>query len=175
MATARGSRERPLTQMLLIDGYNVIFHCDEFEDTLESKDLEGARNILCARIAEMGYAEDAVVVFDGDISVTLPNKTRISSVSVVFSPSQSSADDEIEAILRKHDNPGSVTVVTSDRALAEKARAVGAKTIKVEDFLESGPPEPRKAEKPEPRVKFEGPGPEELRYWMRIFECEDEK
>lgn len=161
--------------MLVVDGYNAIFNCEEFEDILESEDLEGARNILCARIAEMGYAEDAVVVFDGDISVGLPNRTRISSVSVVFSPSQSSADDEIEAILRKHDNPNSITVVTSDAVLAEKVREVRAKTIKVEDFLESGPPESRRAEQPEPRVKFEGPGPEELKYWMRVFGCEDEK
>ena len=65
--------------------------------------------------------------------------------------------------------------MTSDGALAEKARAARAKTIKVEVFLETGPPEPRKAEQPEPRVKFEGPGPEELKYWMRVFECEDEK
>lgn len=160
---------------LIVDGYNVIFNCEEFEDILESKDLEGARNILCARIAEMGHADDTVVVFDGDISIGLPNRTRISSVSVVFSPSQSSADDEIEAILRKHDHPAAVTVVTSDNALAENARAVRAKTVKAEDFLESGPPEPRKAKATEPRVKFEGPGPEELKYWMRVFDCEDEK
>ncbi len=161
--------------MLLVDGYNAIFNCEEFEDILESKDLEGARNALCSRIAGMGLSEGTTVVFDGDISVGLPNRTRISSVSVVFSPSESSADDEIEAILRKHSNPDSITVVTSDGGLAEKARAVRAKTIKVEDFLERGSPEPRKAERPEPRVKFEGPGPEELKYWMRVFGCEDEK
>ncbi len=161
--------------VLVVDGYNVIFSGEEFEDVLESKDLEAARNMLCARIAEMGHAEDAVVVFDGDISVVLPNKTRISSVRVVFSPSRSSADNEIEAILRRHDNPAAVTVVTSDGALAEKARAARAKTMKVDKFLEVGSPGPRRTERPEPRVKFDGPDPEELRYWMRVFDCEDEK
>ncbi len=161
--------------MLVVDGYNAIFNCDEFEDVLESEGLEGARRALCSRVAEMGHAEDAVVVFDGDISVSLPSRTEISSVRVIFSSSQTSADDEIEALLARHDNPVTVTVVTSDGALAKKAREVRAKTIKVEDFLVSGVPEPPKSAKPEPRVKFDGPGPEELKYWMRVFECEDEK
>lgn len=161
--------------MLVVDGYNAIFSCEEFEDALESKGLEGARNVLCARIAGMGYADKAIVVFDGDVSVGLPNRTRIASVPVVFSSAQSSADDEIEAILRKHDNPASVTVVTSDTALAEKTQALRARTIKVEDFLESGPVERPRTQQPEPRVKFEGPGPEEIEYWMRVFKCENEK
>jgi rRNA-processing protein FCF1 len=60
------------------------------------------------------------VVFDGrPFEVSVPG-----AVEVVFAPS---ADDAIVRALAAEPRAASVTVVTSDRELAERARAAGAK------------------------------------------------
>jgi predicted RNA-binding protein with PIN domain len=162
---------------VIVDGYNGIFSCDQFERMVEREDLQSARLALCSCVARLGFGEGAVVVFDGDSEVSLSSRTRIASVDVVFSPSGSSADEEIEAMVERHKHPASVHVATSDGPLAAKVRALGAKTIGIKEFLapglESGTEDSNEPD--EPRVKFEGPGPAELKYWMRVFKCEDEE
>ena len=76
-------------------------------------------------------------------------------------------------LLRQHEDPSAVTAVTSDSELSAKIKALGAKTVKTEEFFKETE-KPRKQELHEPRVKFEGPGPEELQYWMRVFKCTEE-
>ncbi len=103
---------------IVVDGYNAIFNCEEFNDVVENKGLEEAREALCSHIAGLGQADKTIVVFDGDTGISLPNRTRICSVQALFSSSQLTADEEIETLVRVHENPNAVTVVTSDALLA---------------------------------------------------------
>lgn len=159
---------------IVIDGYNVIFNREEFSDVVENSGLEEARKALCSHIAGLSQADKTIVVFDGDAGVNLSSRTRICSIQALFSSSQLSADDEIESMVRTHKNPNAVTVVTSDMALASRIKALKAKTVRVEEFFEVRSKSER-TEPSEPRVKFDGPGPAELKYWMGVFGCEDEE
>jgi predicted RNA-binding protein with PIN domain len=49
-------------------------------------------------------------------------------------PGRDAADDEIEQLLALHPAPESVHVVTSDRALADRVRALGAEVVGAAGF-----------------------------------------
>ncbi len=160
---------------VVIDGYNAIFGCEKLSEIELSSDLKAARLALCETVTALTRSDEVLVVFDGVSGTGLPKRTRISSVQVVFSSSQYTADEEMLDILRHHKTPRDVTVVTSDSELSSKARELGAKVIKPDEFFAAAAKAKRtEPEPPEPRVKFDGPGPEELKYWMRIFGCKED-
>ena len=68
--------------------------------------------------------EDVTVVFERPPSP--PIRSTVIDIAYAPKPRANSADDEIVRILRSHAQPGLVRVVTSDRLLAEQARATGA-------------------------------------------------
>jgi predicted RNA-binding protein with PIN domain len=90
------------------------------------KDRHGAMVRLADQLEQWADSsgEDVVVVFER------PPKPPISSsvVEVAYAPrpGQNAADQEIVRRLRNDAAPDEVTVVTSDRALAEQVRALGA-------------------------------------------------
>lgn len=86
------------------------------------RDREGAGRALLERLESFaGRAGDEVmVVFDGRPFEVSPG----GPVEVVFAPS---ADDAIVQALAADPEPASVTVVTSDLELGERARDAGAK------------------------------------------------
>jgi predicted RNA-binding protein with PIN domain len=86
------------------------------------RDREGAGRALLERLESFARraGDEVTVVFDGR-RFELPTS---SAVEVVFAPS---ADDEIVRGLAAERQAASVTVVTSDRELAERVRAAGAK------------------------------------------------
>jgi predicted RNA-binding protein with PIN domain len=85
------------------------------------RDRVGAMRRLAEGLA--GYAsrtgEQITVVFDGK-----PFETDAEPVEVAFAPH---ADDEIVRRVADDPDPGSLTVVTSDRELSERVRARGPK------------------------------------------------
>jgi predicted RNA-binding protein with PIN domain len=102
----------------LVDGMNVIgTRPDGWW-----RDRHGAHRALVEKLGALG--EPVTVVFDGKPhDIEAPD-----GVEVVFAPV---ADDEIAARAA----PG-VTVVTSDRALAERVRAAGGDVISSKAFRE---------------------------------------
>src|SRR5947208_17115268 len=104
--------------MLIVDGMNVIgARPDGWW-----RDRRGAQRALAAALGDLG--EPVTVVFDGaPHDVDAP-----AGVEVAFAPH---ADDEIAA----RAGPG-VTVVTSDRDLAERVRAAGADVAPAKAFRE---------------------------------------
>lgn len=158
---------------MMVDGYNVIHARDDLYDILESKGLEAARNALCGRIARMsGISGSVTVVFDGDSGTNMPHRTMIGSIKAVFSTSDSSADDEMVRLLEKHPHPDAVTVITADNDVATRAAALRATAVAPEDFFKAmAALEP--VESDEPREKFNGPGPDEMKYWLGQFKDVD--
>ena len=114
-------------------------------------------------------------MFDGSPEAGFSVHERISSIRVEFSSRSYTADEMIEGMIQAEENPRRVTVVTSDGHLAAKVRALGARTIRVEEFLESMPAPEAEIELSEPDVKFKGPDSQEVDYWMKVFECDDEE
>jgi uncharacterized protein YaiI (UPF0178 family) len=70
--------------------------------------------------------EPVTVVFDGR-----PFDLSASSVEVAFAAEKgpNAADREIAGRVEADADPGSITVITSDRALADRVRAAGASVI----------------------------------------------
>ncbi len=111
-------------ELLVVDGYNVIFkskrYLDLTEDAPEDDPFARAREQLLADVA--AYAQgryEAVIVFDaaGNASPERPNLKR-AGVRMVFSKTGESADTVIERLVTDaRTTPREVTVVTSDNTI----------------------------------------------------------
>jgi len=108
----------------IVDGMNVIgSNPDGWW-----RDRRGAMRRLVERLA--GFAaetgDDVTVVFDGR-----PFELDSQGIDVRFAPRRgpNAADDEIARMVADRSDPGSLTVVTSDRDLAARVRAHGAGVV----------------------------------------------
>ncbi len=147
--------------MVLVDGHNLIGRMPGpgFRDEAAS------RAALLERLAAWasGRGEPVTVVFDGDRPGG-PGTDRFGPLRVVYAPAGRSADDEILRRVERRGGRG-VTVITSDRGLADRARARGARVEPCEAFLRRvapARPDPPGEDKPEPV-------PDEVEYWLRVF------
>jgi predicted RNA-binding protein with PIN domain len=98
------------------------------------RDREGAAARLIDALREFaGPDDDVVVVLDAGPSSWAG---REGSVEVAIAPrsGRNAADDEIVRLLEVDDDAGSVSVVTSDGELAERARAHGASVVGAGEF-----------------------------------------
>ena len=92
------------------------------------RDRRGAMRRLAEALAEFARAsgEPVSVVFDGR-----PFALEAPPVEIAFAPARGpdAADDEIARLVAGDDEPGALSVVTSDRRLAERVREHGAEVI----------------------------------------------
>ena len=86
--------------------------------------MERLTSLLSGFATETG--DPLTVVFDGR-----PFDLSAQSVEVAFATSRgpNAADHDIAARVEQDADPGSITVVTSDRALADRVRAAGAEVM----------------------------------------------
>ena len=86
--------------------------------------MERLTSLLSGFATETG--DPLTVVFDGR-----PFDLSAQSVEVAFATSRgpNAADHDIAARVERDADPGSITVVTSDRALADRVRAAGAEVM----------------------------------------------
>ena len=114
----------------LIDGMNVIGS----RPTGWWRDRPGAMRELSEELGELARAtgDDLTVVFDGRPFELDPPK----GVSVEFATRRgpNAADDNIAALVEGDADPAGLTVVTSDRTLAERVRRAGAEVVGAGDF-----------------------------------------
>lgn len=118
----------------LLDGYNVIRRDAELRDR-ETGRLEAGRVALLALVAGVAreVRDEFVVVFDGahrHAAAASPGR-----VTTVFSRPPETADDVLRRLAAAH-REGAV-VVTSDRAVLDSARRVGAVGVTAEAFLDA--------------------------------------
>jgi predicted RNA-binding protein with PIN domain len=114
----------------LIDGMNVI----GARPTGWWRDRPGAMRELSDELGELARAtgDDLTVVFDGrPFELDAP-----AGVSVEFAARRgpNAADDDIAALVEGDADPAGLTVVTSDRTLAERVRRAGASVVGAGDF-----------------------------------------
>jgi predicted RNA-binding protein with PIN domain len=107
----------------LVDGMNVIgARPDGWWRDLDGAVVRLARSLALWRAAER---IEATVVFDGGEPSELTD-ADLGDLDVAFAGRGRSADDEIVRRTGTDSEPASLTVVTSDRALADRVRAAGA-------------------------------------------------
>ena len=99
------------------------------------RDRRGAQRRLVERLESFAAArnEPVTVIFDGGPH-DAGGGTRV-AVSFARRSGRDGADDDIAALVARHPDPGSLTVVTSDAALAERVRAAGAEVVGAGAFL----------------------------------------
>ncbi|MSO77998.1 MAG: RNA-binding protein [Acidimicrobiia bacterium] len=110
---------------LVVDGMNVIGSRPDGW----WRDRDGAVRRLLGDLQGLARADhDAVtLVLDGRPLPDVPEGPH-DGVEVVYArrSGRNAADDRIVELVRDLDAPADVTVITSDRALAEQVRALGA-------------------------------------------------
>jgi predicted RNA-binding protein with PIN domain len=120
---APGGVEAP--RRLVVDGNNVIGSRPDGW----WRDRPGAARRLVADLEELARhtGDDVMVVFDGRPGAG-PAEGRHDLVRVAYArrAGRDAGDDRIVEEIAGDDEPSSLTVVTSDRALAQRVRALGA-------------------------------------------------
>jgi predicted RNA-binding protein with PIN domain len=108
----------------VVDGMNVV------GSTPDGwwRDRQGAMRRLAERLSAFAAdsGEPVTVVFDGR-----PFELDTDDIEVVFAPrpGRNAADDEIARMVAGDPDPGSLTVVTSDRELSKRVASSGAEVV----------------------------------------------
>ena len=99
------------------------------------RDRRGAQRRLVARLETFARARDepVTVIFDGR-SHDAGGGSRV-AVRFARRSGPDAADDDVAALVARHPEPGSLRVVTSDAALAERVRAAGGDVVGAGAFL----------------------------------------
>ena len=99
------------------------------------RDRPGAMRRLVDELASFAAStgDDTTVVFDGR-----PFEVEADGVEIRFAPTRgrNAADDEIVRMVGTDPDAGGLTVVTSDRELADRVRALGAQVTPSRSFRE---------------------------------------
>ena len=113
---------------LVIDGMNVIGSRPDGW----WRDRDGAARRLLGRLQALAAATDdeLTLVLDGRPLAEVPEGTY-DGIDVRYArrPGRDAGDDRIVELLEQLPHPVTVCVVTSDRALRERARAMGAEVV----------------------------------------------
>jgi len=99
------------------------------------RDRRGAQRRLVARLETFAAAHDepVTVIFDGR-SHDAGGGERV-AVTFARRTGADAADDDLAALVARHPDPGSLTVATSDAALAARVRDAGAEVVGAGAFL----------------------------------------
>ena len=115
-ATEEVSIRAPKQQLLIVDGYNIIFAWEDLAETAKS-DLDAARRQLCDWLSSYaGYRKcRLVLVFDGYKRKGNPGeKTQFHNIQLVYTKENETADAYIEALADEIGKNYNVRVATSD-------------------------------------------------------------
>lgn len=155
---------------VLIDGHNLIGQLSTV--SLDDPDDEEVLvRLLRAYRARSGRA--VTVIFDPGSGSALTEHYRSGEITIVFAPPGSTADAMIVHRVQKSSNPQSILVVTADRTLAGRVKALGARVQDAREFgvaLESPAGE---LSEDAPAWKDRPPPPEEVEAWLSIFESHE--
>ena len=115
-ATENISIRPPKDQLLIVDGYNIIFAWEDLAETAKN-DLDAARRQLCDRLSSYaGFRKIRVIlVFDGYKRKGNPGeKTQFHNIQLVYTQENETADAYIEALCDEIGKNYAVRVATSD-------------------------------------------------------------
>ena len=111
---------------LIIDGYNLLHVTGIVGPAALPSNLERSRNGLLNFLAaalDLPARESTTIVFDAmNAPPGLPHTLTHHGMTVLFAPSPDDADTLIEDLIRSHNSPRRLTVVSSDHRIQRAAR-----------------------------------------------------
>jgi predicted RNA-binding protein with PIN domain len=113
----------------IVDGNNVMGQRVGWH-----RDRRGARLRLVRELAAFARRNGARVSVVFDSSADREALARSGPVAVYFSGAGSIADDFIADMVASDPDPGTICVVTSDRGLSGRVKALGARTLRSGDL-----------------------------------------
>lgn len=153
----------------LVDGNNVMGQRVGWH-----KDKVAARRRLLDDLARWAGVERARVlaVFDGAPDEHFPDGASYRGIRVFYAVRGSNADERIKQMVDASRERSTLTVVTSDRALAEYVRRSGVKVVRAGDFRRRIDSTEKSEHPPEDvNQNIPGVGTDE---WMRYFGVAEE-
>lgn len=120
---------------IIVDGYSLLHR--RGKPGARPGDLLTARQHLIRNLEEVAgaLAERITVVFDGTGKGGREGY-EASSIDIVFSPADKTADTLIERMVHEAGDPAGILIVSSDRLERETTAAAGADTMSCGDFLD---------------------------------------
>ena len=157
-----------ITNYLLIDGWNVCWKIPEIAGLIPER-LSEARQRFNLLIKNYFYEKkiNYQIIYDGQPDVFSAGTPEKES-NIRFARGPEKADHLIISIVRKQKKPRQWTVITSDRELAHKIRAMEAQIISSEEFISRM--DKRKRQTSHQTGKTDEPLSEsEMEYWLEKF------
>jgi predicted RNA-binding protein with PIN domain len=142
----------------LIDGYNLLYAFPPLRKLMIARQSAQAREGLVKLVAGLikggSLKAPATIVFDGKAKGATAAAADAEGLDVRFAPHPDTADSLIGDIVEGSDGQDHFTVVSSDREVQSRVRSLGAKVVRIKDFVAKVVPErkprpPTAAEKEE--------------------------
>jgi predicted RNA-binding protein with PIN domain len=157
-----------MTDHLLIDAWNVCWKIPEIAALIPAR-LAEARRIFNALVKNSLQDRKITyrIIYDGQPDIP-PDRDTNDDRNVRFARDPQNADMLIISFLQKQKNPRLWTVITSDRELSRRVKALDAEIISSENFITRLHKKGRPAEARE--AKGDGfLSRQELDYWLEKF------
>lgn len=139
----------------LIDGYNLLYAFPPLRKLMIAKQSEQARlgfvKLVGSLIKSGALRAPVTIVFDGKAGGATTAAVDAPGLDVRFAPHPDTADSLIGDIVEQSAELEQYTVVSSDREVQARVRPLGAKVVRVKDFIEKHVPE----RKPRPLTRAE--------------------
>jgi len=116
-----------------IDGYNLLFHLPKNKGSFEEK-----RRILIAQINEQAksLSLQITIFFDAsDHTQEHDTRSHFDSLELIYTHAKTTADDSIVEAVEHCRNPALLCVVSSDKGVTSRSKALGAQILSLPDFL----------------------------------------
>ncbi len=173
---------------ILIDGYNLLCGAGIVADAAGPYSLEKSRRALLHFLQRVLPPEErceTTVVFDAkNAPRNLPRFYVWQTIQIVFAESGQEADDVIAELIRQHNSPKQLTVVSSDHAVQRAARRRRATFVDSDEWFRDRVRQRQSCEEAEDAiadpatVKIKtlrhGPlNPEEVAVWLAEFDSDE--
>lgn len=151
----------------LIDGYNFLFRTSGKGSSLEKK-RQALLELLNEELAPLRL--NVSIVFDGaDPIRRYAQSGQYDSLEVVYTSDDQNADEYLIERVQRAKHPTQYVLVTSDRALAQSCRSLGARTFTIEAFLQFIEKKQKSMQNKEVKAAFRLPS-REMKRLLEIFE-----
>jgi len=138
--------------ILILDGYNVIYAVPEFRRALD-RSLEASRRVLlhhCRVFAvRRSFIKSIWVVFDGDERKAPGGASSSGNVREIYTTSMEEADQRIIRLVHDDRGRSRLVIVSNDTFVFNNARALGAGMMSVKEFMDFSTLRPSGRAKPQ--------------------------